>query len=561
MSKASDLALADKQETLLLKWSRDLSILTADEIRPKWEDGDGALARAIDTLDPMGYAGRLAAHNPLYYFLCNAFFANHPDWLYAPLHRDRMCEETVAYLLSDDDEVRGLVLAVQRESFKSTLQHGATPLWFALRRGEVDGLDTRVALIHHKEQMASKNLQRISRKLITDPWIRRVWPEYCPRDVTKDLGTKFEFDFPNREVSSAAEPSMEAFGMTSTKTGSHYDLMAFSDATTDEHRKSMLIRTEAVDRFEALITMRDTLGGKVIYDCTFWHPNDLTQRLIKTCFPESTKPMYRSVVIGAGGARAGKPLTMPNRHTEKFLEMRRSEVVAKHGSDDFWWLQYQNEVRAASMVATDPAWIHRVPFHSVPHGLWLCIFVDPAWKGSHNAGKGDFAAIAVVGFHRHGSLTNRYLLELTHNREMTARDGINEIYRLMDKYGCINVAPEEHGGYIFRESLQEEAAKRGKYINIVELKSKQTHKASRITQFVNTVQAGNFHIVEDCPGYYDFIEQFTDYPGIDHEDALDAVAYSCDPNIMENVMPVFGGQYEDSGYEPDDELRTRYCGQ
>lgn len=552
---------AKHRDKLLISWARDLSIMNVDEIRPRWEGGAGEMARAIDLLDPVGYEKRLESHCPLYYFFQNVFFSNHPDWLYAPLHRDAMCVPIVEYLLSDDDEVRGMVMAVQRESFKSTLQHGAVPMWYAIRRHIMDGLDTRSALIHHKEQMASKNIQRISRKALVDPWLRRVWPEFCPEHGAKDFGTKFELEWPNREMTSASEPSIEAFGMTSTKTGSHYDLMIFSDATTDEHRKSRLVRTDAVDRFEALITMRDTLAGKVLYDCTFWHPSDLTQRLIKTCFPETTRPMYKSVVIGAGGTRAGKPLTMPNRHTEKFLEMRRAEILAKHGNDDFWWLQYQNEVRAASMVATDPRWIHQTEFHKLPNHMWRCIFVDPAWKGSHNAGQGDYAAIAVVAFERRGSMTNRYLLELSHSRDMTSRDGINEIYRLMSKYACINVAPEEHGGYIFRESLQEEANKRGQYINIINLKSKQTHKASRITAFLNTVQAGNFYIVKDCPGYYAFMEQYTDYPGIDHEDALDAVAYSCDPTIMENVVPVMGAMDDFETYDAYlDNPRTRYCG-
>ncbi|NIP33903.1 MAG: hypothetical protein GWN18_03085, partial [Thermoplasmata archaeon] len=106
------------------------------------------------------------------------------------------------------------------------------------------------------------------------------------------------------------------------------------------------------------------------------------------------------------------------------------------------------------------------------------------------------------------------------------------------------------GGYIFRESLQEEANKRGQYINIINLKSKQTHKASRITAFLNTVQAGNFHIVKDCPGYFDFMEQYTDYPGLDHEDALDAVAYSCDPTIMENVVPVVAAMDDYEYFDP-----------
>jgi hypothetical protein len=553
---------ADQARFFARLWIRDLCTCTVSEIRARWEESDGGVkALAIDRLDPLGYEGRLANHNPLYYILENVFFDNHPDWLYPPLHRDIICDQIVSYLNEpvEKDDNSGILMAVQRESFKTTIDHGAVPLYFSFRRRHLFSLDSRTALIHHKDEMAAKNVKRLKRKLQKHEWLRENWGEFCPDADDKKFFTSSYFNFPNRDAAdSASEYNVESFGLNSTETGGHFDLMVFSDATTEVHRKSRVIREEAVDRFEGIVTMRDTLGGKVIYDCTFWHPNDLTQRLINTEVKE--QPSFKTIIVGAGGSRTGKPLTMPNRHTEKFLERRHAEITSRHGNDDFWWLQYQNEVRGSRMLAADESWVNWLGFAEVPHATWRCIFVDPAWKGSHNSGMGDSAAIAVLAFERVGSITRRYLLHLTLSNEMTSRDGVNEVFRLMTQYGTYNVAPEEHGGYVFRSALEEEANKRGSYLNIIDLKSKQTHKANRIVNFLNTVQGGHFYIVRDAPGAHAFMSQYRDYPNIDHDDAIDCVAYSADPNIMESVIPSFNPIESEWDNRDDDEpRRTRYC--
>src|SRR2546425_12461019 len=92
---------------LLLRWARDLSTCTADEIRARW--ADPIEQKAVDALDPVGFAARLVNHNPIYFLAERCWFdnvADDPTYLYAPFHRDRVCGPILDYTLADADAER-----------------------------------------------------------------------------------------------------------------------------------------------------------------------------------------------------------------------------------------------------------------------------------------------------------------------------------------------------------------------------------------------------------------------------------------------------------------------
>jgi len=125
----------------------------------------------------------------------------------------------------------------------------------------------------------------------------------------------------------------------------------------------------------------------------------------------------------------------------------------------------------------------------------------------------------------------------------------------MAKWNTADVAPEEHGGHTFRTDLEQEALKRGTWINLLELKSKQRGKQERIVTFLNHVQAGHFFIADTCDAG-PFLSEYEDYPQVDHDDALDGVAYAWDPNVRELFTPRYSGQFTQP---QQDEPRTRHC--
>ena len=155
-----------------------------------------------------------------------------------------------------------------------------------------------------------------------------------------------------------------------------------------------------------------------------------------------------------------------------------------------------------------------------------------------------------------------------HSNELSSLDGEREIVRLMQFYGTFVCAVEEHGGHAFRTGLQATANALGVPLTLVDLKMKQTQKAQRIIGFFKEAEAGRVMVCKEAdPTLLEhFFRQVRNYPQVDHDDALDAAAYTCDPNVAENWTPAWGSAFAgvrrypwqvDQTIEP--EYRTRYC--
>lgn len=546
-------------ETELLKaWSRDLATCLAEEIPPRWSAPERS---AIDKLDPLGFDGRLRDHSPLWFLASNIFFDNDPGLLHAPLHRDVVCREFEDYIYRDGAaDSAGLLLLIQRDSFKSTFSHGVLPLGFTLRMKHLYGEDARILLCHHKEAQASANLQRLKQKA-SHPWMKLTWPEFAI-EAGEDLGTKLAFNWPCKEVGRTAESSIMASGMGGRMTGYHFSLRINDDIVTEEHRDSKVMRDEAFDKYTAMRFLRDTRKSWEVNTGTPYHPNDLWSKLIRANV--EGKPLYKSRLIAAIGD--DDRLSFPNRHTYDYLEKIRQEEISRSGNDDYFQLQMLCRYRSTRMIAADWNWMKFCKQEDVPASTYRCILVDPAWKGTENSGEGDSAAIAVLALERRGALVFRYILDGCISNTMTDAEGKAAIFSLMRRYGVTDVGVEEFGGKSFKQSLRNEAQTRGVWINVLDdLKSQRTAKGQRITNFLAECQSGRVWLAEECDA--DFKEQFrdqlTDFPQLDHEDALDCVAYSCDPAISARIVPRWNDATIPHWQQEQEETaprRTRYCG-
>lgn len=553
-------------EPLLKKLSRDLSILTKDEILAAWGDDEQAaiadIARRSGTENPFD---SILDHNPIYYLAQKVFFSrvlDNPRFLYAPFHRDLICKAVLEHALQVGKRRRsGFLLLAQRNSFKSTFMHGVVPLWAALRWKELHGKNARILLLHQKELQASSNLVRLKGKT-RHPWMRDTWDEFCSE---KDFGDKTKFFWPWVADSGASEPSVLAGGLGQDLTGFHFDFQFLSDLVTREDVKSPIVRKNTEDCFEALgYTMDDDDAGPVFLDGTRYHKRDLYGKLME--LKVRGKNAYETIVTGAGGEHTSTPLTLPFRHSQEYLNRRREQEIGKTGRDLMYWLQMQNQVKNVFTAATSPEWLKRCRISDVPEETWRCITVDPAWKGMPNHGKGDYASIQVWAFEKRGSLVLQYLIDGVHSNMMTDDDGKHEIFRLMALHGVIDVAPEERGGHAFRQSLRNMGVSRGTFINVIDLKTMNVGKPQRISALIGKIQAGTVFICEECePDLKSAFEtEFNDYPQLDHDDALDAAAYTCDPAIQEAYVPRFPSpvaKWRLAQQAVRTEVpRTRYCG-
>lgn len=545
------------ENEILRSWARDLSTLLPEEIPPRWSAVEQS---AIDQLDPLGFHGRLRAHSPLYFLALQAFFDNDPSLLYAPLHRDIVCKAYEDYIFRDNGkDLAGLLLLIQRDSFKSTFSHGVLPLGFSLRQWHLHKDIPPVLLTHHKANQSSDNLERLKMKMV-HPWMKKVWPEFTV-DNLKDCGTKYDFNWPPVALGRRAESSVMAAGMGARMTGYHFGLRINDDIVTEEHRDSKILRDEAFDKYTAMRFLRDTRKSWEVNTGTPYHPNDLWSKLIRANV--DGKPLYKSILVAARDDDG--TLSFPTRHTLEYLEKIRQEEISRSGNDDYFQLQMLCRYRSTRMIAAQWEWMQHCKQEDVPPTTYRCILVDPAWKGTENSGEGDSAAIAVVALEKRGNMVFAYILDGIVSNEMTDAEGRSVVFQFMRKYGVVDVGVEEFGGKAFKQSLRNDAQTRGVWINVLDdLKSQRTNKSQRITSFLGECQSRRVWLCKEVDEDFQEVlkEQFENFPQVDHDDVLDVLAYIKDPAIAGRIVPTWNDHAKpwwQREQEEEPQRRTRYC--
>lgn len=594
---------------IAIAFERDMCTCTYAEMQERWANARDAAQKvgAIELATGTRWSTLVPeTHNPLYYLAKNYFFDNARAqsnlFLYAPLHRDKLCKPLVAYVLDGATDLDGFLYLGSRDTYKSTFA-GALAMWFLLRKKHLEGYDARVVLRHHKELLASKNLLRVKAKFQFHKRTRRFWNEYCPQidprtgAVPRDWGTKTEFTLPNASMSGEqAEASLRAIGMTSSDAGFHSDLDIGDDLVTEDHVNSKVIRDAAKAKYEAKQFTRDTVEGKEADFGTPYHLNDLWGSLIKA--NTEGEASYKVVIVPAKEdycPREGcghdehahvrvldgevKPQELlactkcsclenqmynhPYRITEKFLAKRRQSEINRTGRDMMWWLQYQCRARMSGLVVADKTWIKYVDVSDLNSKAWRVILVDSAWKGMKNAGEGCAASIQVWAIERRGSLLLRTLIDGVHSRELTSLAGMNEIFRLIKKHGVSDVGIEEYGGYAFRTAFDAEATTRGVFVNQIEFASKQVNKNTRMATFMKEMQTGRVFVVKSCdPALLEaYVDQVLDFPQTNpnDDDALDCAAYVMDPAVQESYAPTFNTLAAGDQFVYQETRRTRHC--
>ena len=552
----------------MIRWARDLSTCTENELRTRWAEKD--LIEAINILERSnfpqdGFERRVSGHNPLFYLAENLFFDNvrgDSDYLWAPFHVKNFCEPMLDFYGAPTNAYTGFLLLAQRDSFKSVFGHGVAPMFCTLRAWHLEGRYERLALIHQKFAQASINLNRLREKSLTHPWFREVWTPFCAEDK---YGTQETFNWPvaDQFMSQIGAVSVVAAGLTSDLTGYHFDDMFFSDLVVKEHSKSKIMRENTEMLYKGFKYTLDQKRGRKWHDGTRYHINDLWGKLLKD-------ERLRKVEISAGADPSSglnlPPLSFPTRHSWEKLQIMRQEEIDQSGTDMMWWLQMQNMPRASSMLAADIKWFKEIKPSEIPGDCWRATFVDPAWKGTKNQGEGCNASIQSWAFWRVGNLVLQALLELTCSNEMTDADGRKEVIRHMRKWNIMDVAPEERGGKSFGTNLANDCVSIGLPLNIIELKSQQTGKEQRIASFLGTLQSGRVYIMKGCNAK-PLLDEVEDYPQTELKDNVDCAGYTADPAITEAYTPLFNTQrLEESrpwARQPERDFvpqLTRYCG-
>lgn len=571
---------------------RDLDVCTKEELLTRWDSRQATFEKWVGK--PLAEA--VKDHNPIFYLATKCWFDNprakdNPAFLYPPYHRDVLCARAIGYILAPSDTSDGFLFLGPRDTYKSTFV-AVIAMWFALRKKHLEATDARIVLRHHKEKMAARTLRKVKAKFWHHPYVRAYWTEYCPPEDSRDFGTKTEFSLFNASEGYEGEETFRAIGMTASDTGSHSDLDLGDDLVTEEHINSKAVREEVKLMYEAKQFTRDTVSGKEANFGTPYHVNDLwgsmekanvegeaNYQIVKVSAmadkcqcghgevlhpATDTTPLEIAPCV-APGCKCGRSTIFahPFRLTKAFLDKKMQSELSRTGRIVLWYLQYQCQVRLGGQVVADKSWLRYVHHSDVSPNAWRVMHVDGAWKGTKNSGEGDCASIQVWAIERRGPLLLRTLIDGVHSNEFTSLDGEREMFRLMRKYGVIDVTIEELGGYAFRTAIDTAATSRGVMLNQIELINKQMHKVQREATFLKEMQAGRVFISHECdPTLKEaFIDQVLDFPQLQHDDALDCAAQETDPAVLESYAPMWNTSVGAHPFHRPVEVapRTRHC--
>ncbi len=562
------------KERLAWMFTRDLSTCDRGELEMRWDAGMRlALSRAGTSFEQRVQDPE-KPHIPFYYVAERLFFENvagDKRWLYPPLHRDMLCARAWKYFTDPASAQKsGFLTLMSRDLLKTTFSHGAWPVTASVRDyhlfskrdgdGRIIFADIpKIALVHHKEDLAKRNLKRLKDRVRTNPWFRMAWPEFIPGVEIKKWGSATELTWPCAP-SGVAEVSIKAAGLSSSLTGFHYRYRFNSDMVTEDHLRSQAIRDEAASQYDAARYTRDSLKYMEFDDGTRYHVRDLYGRMIKTNSDRRT--FYDVLRVPAIGPN--DELAHPYRLPREYLEHLRQEEINRVGHDIYWHLQMQCDAKSSTVDVANSEWLQWVRFEDIPEdgGIWM-LHIDSAWKGQHNQGMGDFAAGWVTHTVRRGSLVLRYFVDGFYSNEMSIHDGEWECIRLMKKWGVADVTYEEYGGHGLRTSFQTACASNGVPLNLIDLKNKPQHKTQRMLSFTKAAQARAVYICDSIPqDMKDALINFMDdFPQAKPDDVGDAASQSFDPAVADEYMPKRPMKpWWQKKVEMPDPLRTRYSG-
>ncbi len=374
------------------------------------------------------------------------------------------------------------VLQAHRNAYKTTAGLVAMTLLYMLYP------NIRVLIVRKTIKNAEKLVQAME-KIFETPLVR-AW--FYSRHGLKSLKTDV---WSNAMMTLAckntitAEPSMQAAGIGTSMTGTHFDYIWPDDIVTDEDRYSMAEREKTKNYVYELGNIIEPLGSRM-YTGTAWHPQDAFSVL-----PAPHRYPIGSVkIIGIDDAWiADKKKRIPNSLWAANYELRHvKDIDPEFG--EFQW------------------------FKDLPPDTWWRMYIDPAFMGK------DYVAI-VVGAHIDGKFLIRY--------GQLFQKNIAKMYQqirvIFEENECADLYYEANAAQILVGEGLQGVGLTGKEVNSV--KNKHVRIMLTLKPVWDMIHFHESMLTQQEPeqltegAHVTFISQVAEYTeGAEHEDAPDALA-------------------------------------
>lgn len=419
-----------------------------------------------------------------------------------------------------------------RGHLKTELSVVSWPIWDMIR-------DTSLRTLIRCEtaELANARLLQIENHLDDNERFQKYFGNLIPIGKEKKIWNQSQMNV-LCDRRRGREPTMTAAGITSSRTGFHYDRIILDDVVGESNSDT----PEALAKVRVSVQRMAPLGdpGHHINDVgTKWGDNDAHSMFTTAAFQQFNKSSFFVATV-----RDTNDALMWPAYTENQLEMMRASLA---GDFDFF-CQFYNQPIAGALEKFDKQWIHwynrrgdENPVLMVTSKkLDISMTVDPA---STVEKRSDYSACCVQGQSPNG--VERYLLGGFRERikpEDLPAAIVDQICKWQDvaveakvsfKFGI-----EEYSFQTFlKKAISDELRKRGRSANMIPLKPFRRRKADRIKVLMTPFMAGRYFIPVKLPcspvsksekGYdlaEEFLQEYERFPTGTHDDFLDAMAY------------------------------------
>lgn len=398
-----------------------------------------------------------------------------------------------------------------RETLKSTVFTQAGVVWRLIRNPE-----ERILITNSKLDNAERFLRWIKLQFEANPMLRWVYG-----DMTTDEWLKGEIRVKGYNTD-AKEASVEVASIDASVVSRHYTLIV-ADDLVDRSRVGTPERVNETILYYNDIQDLLTLGGQMCFIGTRWAEWDLYQHLLDEHPTDPNDERYdptwqiiirQLIELDENGVPQSifpdPEVGYPKHRIARLVREKRHEFYS----------QYMNSPKSVSTIML-PEPLTFDSLKEVPPGIGYITF-DPAISEKRSA---DERAIVVT---YQSADDHLWVVEAQHGRwgvDLTL-ERLFHIYSEWKDRGIrwVGVESSVASQKLWLNLINEAGRKRGIYLPIQELKTGNTAdaKRTRILQLEPYMAAGKYHVLSSLTG---LLEQLRKWPGVQHDDIIDAAAY------------------------------------
>jgi predicted phage terminase large subunit-like protein len=347
---------------------------------------------------------------------------------------------------------------------------------------------------------------------------------YLFGEFKSDKWNEGEIIIKQRNKKQIKESSVMASSVDKSIVSQHFDLIIGDDLVNREsiNTREQLIKTKTY--YKDLLDLLDPEGQIVIIG-TRWHYDDLYQYILdRKNFDVYFRQCWENKI----------PI-FPKKFTLEYLNQLREEK----GSYEFS-SQYLNSPIDDENATFKESWLTNY-FTELPNGLYnYYLTLDTAGGGEgKNADSNGWILNAV------SSDAKWYILEAIADKS-NPTEIIDRLFAFNAKYPALQIGIEKTMySNAFRPALEDEMRKRGKFLNIVELKAG-TNKEARIKSLVSRFERKMIFLKKE---YEDLRNELLRFPKSRHDDLSDALAYQMEiaekpySSQLEDLEPIYCNNY------------------